>query len=64
MWPLAKRSIIGPTDKGKGRTAIKENRRAKEEALNLEKEQIEHGILNSIAVRERWKYLRAVCRRK
>ena len=46
-------------------TELKERRSAKEEALKLEKEQIENGIKNSTgSVREQWKYRLAVWRGK
>jgi hypothetical protein len=50
-------------DAAKARTELKERGRAKEEALKLEKEQIENGIKNSAgSVREQWKYRMAVLR--
>ena len=52
-------------DRAKALGQLQSRRLAKEEALKLEKEQIQNGIKNSNgAVRERWKYRMAVCQEK
>jgi hypothetical protein len=52
-------------DAAKALGQLQSRRLAKEEALQLEKEQIENGIKNSTgSVRERWKYRMAVWHEK
>jgi hypothetical protein len=58
-------SPSGTPNTPKARNAIKERLSAKEEALKLEKEQIENGVKNSMgAAREQWKYRLAVWKGK
>ena len=52
-------------DTAKARIELEERWRAEEEALKLEKEQVEDGIRNATgAVREQWKYRMAVWKQK
>jgi hypothetical protein len=52
-------------DPAQARNELRSQWQAKEEALKLEKEQIENGVKNSAgSVRERWKYRLAVCQEK
>ena len=58
-------SPTAAADIAKARDDLKERWSAEEEALKLEKEQIENGIKNSTgAVREQWKYRLAVWQEK
>jgi PEGA domain len=58
-------SPAAPRAQAKVQTGLNERWRAEEEALKLEKEQIENGIKNSTgSVREQWKYRLAVWQEK